>query len=226
MSRILLVEDDEHLVEGLAYNLERAGFDVVVARDGEEGLRLARERSPDLVLLDLMLPKRSGFEVLEELVGESAPFPIFVLSARGQEADKLRGFDLGAVDYLTKPFSVGELIARIRVRLQERSATSRFGLGSLRIDLDRFVIEGGRTTVHLTPTEAALLRELRREPGQPVAREALLQRVWNLGGGRTRTLDAHVARLRRKLEADPARPRFLRTVRGIGYVLDDAGGGG
>ncbi len=219
MKRILLVEDDQQLLEGLEYNLSRAGFEMLMARDGEEGLRMAQRDAPDLVLLDLMLPKRSGFEVLEELVSQGASYPIFLLSARSQEADKLRGFDLGAVDYLTKPFSVGELIARIRVRLQERSPAGRFGLGNLRIDLERFLVEGGGRTAHLTPTEVAILRELRRAPGHPVARETLLSKVWNLGCGMTRTLDAHIARLRKKIEEDPAAPVYLQTVRGVGYVL-------
>jgi DNA-binding response OmpR family regulator len=222
MSRILVIEDDPHLAEGLEYNLVRAGYEARIARTAAQGRSAALEWAPDLVLLDLMLPDQPGFELLRELVERGSPFPIFVLSARAQEADKLRGFDLGAVDYLTKPFSIGELLARIRVRLQERSNVDRFALGELRIDLGRFVIEGGKRAVHLTPTEVALLRELRREPGRPVAREALLARIWNLGGGMTRTLDAHIARLRRKLELDPASPRHLLTVRGIGYVLRTA----
>ena len=219
MNRILLIEDDPHLAEGLEYNLVRAGYGVRIARTAAAGRSAALEWPPDLVLLDLVLPDRPGFELLAELVERGVPFPIFVLSARAQEADKLRGFDLGAVDYLTKPFSVGELLARIRVRLQERASAERFTLGTLRVDLGRFVLEGGARPVHLTPTEVALLRELRRVPGRPVEREVLLARIWNLGGGTTRTLDAHVARLRRKLELDPAAPRHLQTVRGVGYVL-------
>ncbi len=219
MSRILLVEDDENLASGLQYNLERAGYEVVVAGDGEEGLRSMMSHTPDLVLLDLMLPRRSGFAVLEELGEKRIRVPVIILSARDQEVDKIRGFDLGAVDYVTKPFSLGELLARVRLRLAEHQSSPRFLLGERHVDLDRFVVRHGERELHLTQTEVALLRKLFEERDQAVPREALLQSIWNLGARSTRTLDTHMARLRKKIEANPASPVHLLTVHGVGYRL-------
>ncbi len=221
MPTILVVEDDRALAEGLAYNLERAGYRVLRAGGGAEGAALAKEARPDLVILDLMLPGLDGFGFLRSVRGGGDRVPVIVLSALDAETDKIRGLDLGADDYVTKPFGVGELLARIRTRLGEGGAGARsFRLGEGTVHLDRLAWVKGRVSTALTPTEAGILRELHRFPGVPVEREALLRALWGADPGGTRTLDTHVARLRRKIEKDPARPRHLVTVHGIGYRLD------
>ena len=221
MPTILLVEDDGTLAEGLAYNLDRAGYRVLRAADGPRGLALAAAEPPDLVVLDVMLPGLDGFAFLERLRGGGSRVPVIVLSALDAEADKIRGLDLGADDYLAKPFGVGELLARIRARLGDRgSGPASFRLGGGTVHLDRLVFERGRGSEPLTPTEASLLRELHRFAGAPVAREVLLRALWGVSAKETRTLDTHVARLRRKIERDAADPRHLVTVHGVGYRLD------
>lgn len=221
MPTILLVEDDRALSEGLAYNLGRAGYRVLRAADGTEGLRLAGAEPPDLVILDLMLPGVDGFGFLERIRRGGSRVPVIVLSALDEETDKIRGLDLGADDYVAKPFGVGELLARIRARLGEKgSGPKSFRLGEGTIHLDRLAFERGRRSVPLTPTEAAILRELHRFAGAPVPREEILRALWGTDPGATRTLDTHVARLRRKIEKDPARPRHLVTVHAVGYRLD------
>jgi len=218
---ILLVEDDRALADGLSYNLDRAGYRVLRAADGSAGLALARREPPELVVLDVMLPGLDGFAFLERLRGGGSRVPVIVLSALDAETDKIRGLDLGADDYLTKPFGVGELLARIRARLGERGAgPPSFRLGDGTAHLDRLVFERGGEEAALTPTEASLLRELHRFAGAPVAREVLLRALWGVSAGESRTLDTHVARLRRKIERDPSKPRHLVTVHGVGYRLD------
>jgi DNA-binding response OmpR family regulator len=218
---ILLVEDDRTLAEGLAYNLDRAGYRVVRAGDGPGGLALAESDPPDLVVLDVMLPGLDGFAFLERLRARGSRVPVIVLSALDAETDKVRGLDLGADDYLAKPFGVGELLARIRARLGDRgSGPASFRLGDAAVHLDRLEFERDGKRLPLTPKEASLLRELHRFAGAPVAREVLLRALWGVGPGATRTLDTHVARLRRKIERDPAEPRHLLTVHGVGYRLD------
>ncbi len=218
---ILLVEDDRAMAEGIEYNLGRAGYRVLRAADGAAGLRLAADARPDLVVLDLMLPGLDGFGFLERLRGGGARVPVLVLSALDSETDKIRGLDLGADDYVVKPFGVGELLARIRARLGDRGGGAKsFRLGEGTVDLDRLVFERGRKSVALTPTEASLLVELQRRSGAPARREDLLRAVWGAGPAETRTLDTHIARLRRKIEKDPARPRHLLTVHAVGYRLD------
>lgn len=220
--RILLVEDDAHLAAGLRYNLERAGYAVSHAATGPDGLARALEEDPDLVILDLMLPGLGGYDVLERLRPHSR-VPVIILSVQDQEVDKIRGFDAGADDYVSKPFAVGELLARIRARLRDRDEprdenTFLLGDGVVRLDAHRFERSGA--SVPLTPTEVEILRILLSSPGIPVARERLLREVWGTRGSRTRTLDTHVTRLRKKLEADASRPAHLVTVHGVGYRLD------
>ena len=231
--RILIVEDDVNLAAGLRYNLERDGYQVDVAIDGATGLASLEATRFDLVILDLMMPGMSGFEVLERLSAQSSTTPpVIILSARDEEVDKVRGFDLGAVDYVTKPFGVGELLARIRVRLDERGERGEpiqaaaagddlIQLGSARLDLARmtFTSPGTDEPTTLTPLEVEILRLLSEGYGAPVDRDALCRRIWGIGSGATRTLDAHIARLRKKVELDPAHPRFLVTVHGVGYKL-------
>jgi len=219
MTHILVVEDDASLATGLQYNLKKAGYDVTLAGDGETALDCIRRDPPHLIILDLMLPKQSGFDVLQELQQRQFSSPVMILSARGLDEDKVRGFDLGAADYVTKPFSLAELLARIRVRLAERLNSMRFKLGQAEVDLDRGSLYLQGRNQRLTQTEIALLRLLFRERGQTVPRERLLQSIWSLGSNSSRTLDTHMARLRKKVEPEPARPRFLLTVHGVGYCL-------
>lgn len=220
MARILLVEDDQSLATGLEYNLIRAGYEVEIAADGVTAIARAVAAPPDLMILDLMLPRKSGFDVLEELAERTARIPIVILSAKDEEVDKIRGFDLGAVDYVTKPFSLGELMARIKVRLSERKPPGeRFRVAVGIVDLARHQLETGDEVVTLTQTEVAILRKLRAEKGRLVTRDDLLRSIWNLGPRSTRALDTHIARLRKKLESDPGDPQHLRTVHGVGYRL-------
>ena len=213
MSRILLIEDDPGMARGLRYNLEAEGYEVDVAADGEQGLKAARAGGYDLLLLDIMLPRRSGFEVLKRLRADGNETPVIVLTARGAEVDKIAGLKLGADDYVTKPFSLGELLARIGARLR-RAAPDVF------VDLKSLQVERGTRRARLTPTEAEILRYLVRREGEAVPREDMLQELWGVShAAETRTLDNHVARLRRKLEADPKSPTVLLTVPGIGYRL-------
>ncbi len=225
-AQVLVVEDEDSMRAGLEYALAREGYQVALARDGDEALRRIEAASFDLVLLDLMLPRRSGFEVLKRLREAGREVPVIVLTARGQEADKVRGFDLGADDYVTKPFGLAELLARVRARLRRREPEpeplpERFSLGRTLVDLARLEVRCGKRVEPLTTKEAEMLRLLYRERGRPVARGRFLEEIW--GDERfptTRTVDQHVARLRKKLEADPAHPCHLRTVFGYGYRLD------
>ena len=224
--RILVVEDEESMVAGLEYALEREGYEVLIAGDGEAALTSLRATAPDLVLLDVMLPRRSGFDVLATLRREGRRVPVILLTAKGQEIDKVHGFDLGADDYVTKPFSLAELLARIRARLRRRAAEAEgvpdsFELGGARIDLRAMAVVRGGTSTPLSLREVDMLNLLWRERGRPVTRERFLDEVW--GQERfptTRTVDQHVAKLRQKVEADPSSPRHILTAFGIGYRLE------
>ncbi len=222
---ILVIEDDRSLRDGLVMNFQLRGYQVIAARDGEEGMRLAFDGHPDVIVLDLMLPVFSGFEILQELRTRGVETPVLILSARGQMDDKLNGFHLGADDYVTKPFQLPELIARVEGILRRlkksRSAQAAITFGAVVIDLaERKVKREGRD-VSLLAKEFDLLCLLARNPGQPLSRETILDRVWGWGfEGTTRTVDNYILALRQKLEADPARPRHIKTVRQIGYKLD------
>ncbi len=214
MSRILMVEDDEGMARGLAYNLEAEGYRVTVAADGEEGLKEVRAGGYDLILLDVMLPKRSGFEVLKRIRADGVDTPVLMLTARAEEVDRIAGLKLGADDYITKPFSLGELLARIEARLRNRPPGVVFDAQSLRI-------RNGSRSARLTPTEADLLKYLLAREGDVVPRGDLLRDLWGVESStETRTLDNHVARLRRKLETDPEAPRILQTVHSVGYRIE------
>jgi DNA-binding response OmpR family regulator len=211
VTRILLVEDDPGMARGLAYNLESEGYAVVVARDGAKGLAEARKGGFDLVLLDVMLPERSGFEVLQRLRADGVETPVILLTARGAEMDRIAGLKLGADDYVSKPFSLGELLARIGARLR------RVAPGVV-VDLRALTVARGAATQRLTPTEAEIVRYLAAREGEAVAREAILRDLWGVAhAAETRTLDNHIARIRRKLETDPSAPAVLLTVPGVGY---------
>ncbi len=213
MNRILLVEDDPAMAKGLAFNLAQEGYDVVVASDGEEGLRAARAGGFDLVLLDLVLPKRSGFDVLKRLRADGNGTPVIVLTARGAEEDKVKGLKLGADDYVTKPFGLRELLARVEARLRGARA-------EVNVDLAALTVKRGTRRARLTPTEADILRFLLARPDVAVKREEMLKALWGVtSAAETRTLDNHIARLRKKIEEDGGNPTVLLTVPAIGYRL-------
>jgi len=229
MSTVLVVEDDSSILEAVAFNLERDGHAVLRAADGVAGLELARAERPDLVVLDVMLPRMSGLDVCRILRAEQ-PVPILMLTARDQEADKIQGLDLGADDHITKPFSMRELRARVASALR-RDQLSRSVVGTTEGDQpDR--VEGGDIVldvvshevtvrgelVSLRPREFSLLEYLMRHPGQALSREMILETVWGYSYvGETRTVDVHIRWLREKVEADPANPEHIQTVRSIGY---------
>lgn len=222
---ILLVEDEEALVTLLRYNLEKEKYRMVHAGDGEEALVLAREETPDLILLDWMLPLMSGLEVCRQLrrAPETRDTPVILLTARGEEADKIRGLDSGADDYITKPFSPAELIARIKAvlrRAQPSFSSEMLEFEDLIMDIPAYKAFRNGREVHLGPTEFRLLRYLMEHPGRVFSREQLLDAVW----GRDvyvepRTVDVHIRRLRKVLNG-PEEPDLIRTVRSAGYALD------
>ena len=226
-SKVLIVEDDADAVKLVELYLRRDGHKVLTALDGAEGLRLARETKPDLVVLDLMLPGMNGFEVCRALRGES-DVAVVMLTARVEEQDRLAGLDLGADDYVTKPFSPRELAARVRAVLR-RTARETVELepaeleyGDIRVDLDRRDVHVKGTEVHLTPTEFRLLAMMVREPGRTFTRGQIIDRVFGFDfDGFDRTVDAHVANLRRKLEAG-GDVQYVHTIYGIGYRFGDA----
>ena len=220
---VLLVDDEATLVATLRYNLEREGYRVVTASDGDKALTVARQERPDLVLLDLMLPGIDGFEVCRILRRETS-VPILMLTARAGEVDKVVGLELGADDYVTKPFSTRELLARVRALLRRTTSGSDEEVivsGDLRIDLKRREALLGDTALELKPKEMELLIYLMRHRGRAFTREQLLREVWGYDFyGDSRTVDVHVSWLRQKIESAPGKPTRLLTVRGVGYRFD------
>ena len=223
-ARILLVEDNADLAFGLQTNLDVEGYTVRVAKSGPEGLQAVRDFRPDLVVLDLMLPDMDGIEVLRRIRRSGDRTPVLVLTARGEEVDKVLGLRLGADDYVTKPFGLMELLARIEALLR-RSGTApqraQLRFGAIEIDVDSRVVRRAGVPVELAPKEFALLLALHRHRGAAVSRVDLLAEVWGHSSAIvSRTVDTHVAELRRKLEANPARPTMIVTVPRVGYRLD------
>ena len=224
MSRLLVIEDNADLAYGLRNNLEIEGYEVEVAGDGARGLERVRAARPDLVILDLMLPELDGFRVLRAMRAEALAMPVLILTARGEESDKVRGLKLGADDYVTKPFGLLELLARVEALLRRnapalpRPRAEQFG----EVEIDRAtrnVLRSG-LAVDLAPKEYDLLLALFDRDGAVVSRLELMRRVWGYSDAVvTRTIDTHVAELRRKLEDDPAKPRYILTVRKVGYRL-------
>jgi DNA-binding response OmpR family regulator len=218
---ILLVEDDPSILRGLQMNLQLEGFTVIAARDGEEGLRFFRQHRPALIVLDLMLPRVDGMGVIRELRAEDAETPIVVLSAKSQEGDKVLALSTGADDYVSKPFGVAELVARIRANLRRtrrRSVESKTAFGDVTLDIQgrRILVRGEE--VESTAREFDLLRFLVEHPGVVFTREQLMAQVWGPDHfGTVRTVDNFVARLRQKVEEDPDNPSHIETVRGVGY---------
>jgi DNA-binding response OmpR family regulator len=225
MSRVLIIEDELPMRTALKDCLESEGHRVLTAADGEAGLKRAIEEKPDLVLLDIMMPRLDGGAVCESLRRSGSAAPVLMLTAKGQVQDRVAGLDAGADDYLVKPFSTEELLARVRALLRRTQRQSRVAatltLGALRIDLVKQTAARGRQPLHLTAKEFAMLRLLAETPGEPISRERFLDVVWGYGSfPTTRTVDNHVASLRAKLEADPERPRWIKTVHGVGYKLE------
>lgn len=228
MKKILVVEDDRTLLEVLGYNLTKEGYEVVTATDGVEAVETARREKPDLVILDIMLPKLNGFEVCRFL-RQRMTVPILLLTAKVEEVDKVVGLELGADDYVTKPFSLRELLARVRAMLRRAEMVQQetisgvkafpaIKIGNLEIDFARHQVTLDSSVLNLTPREFDLLGFLMRNQGQVFTREQLLEKVWGSDyEGDSRTVDVHIRWLRGKMEEDPAHPRYLMTVRGTGY---------
>jgi DNA-binding response OmpR family regulator len=223
VSRILVVDDEPNLRHTLTYTLQQEGFETIAASDGEQGLALARSLAPDLVILDVMLPKMDGFEVCRRLRRESA-VPVLMLTARDAEIDKVVGLEIGADDYLAKPFSMRELVARIKAMLRRAAKTPEalagapLELAGLTVDPPRHRVTVDGAEVTLKPKEFDLLSYLARHPGQVFSREQLLAAVWGMDyAGDSRTVDTHVKTLRDKLGDRADAPRWIETLRGVGY---------
>lgn len=226
MKRILIIEDDLAILRGLRDNLEYDKYEVLTAADGEQGYCLIQEKKPDLIILDLMLPKMSGYELCRKVREEGLTTPILMLTARGEEVDRVLGLDLGADDYVTKPFSVPELLARVRaiLRRMQRSKTgplpNELRFGKVVIDFKRFEARKADKILNMSRKEFGILRLLAARVGEVVTRDELLDEVWGYEQyPTTRTVDNHIALLRSKLEEDPSKPHHLLTVHGVGYKL-------
>lgn len=223
--KILIIEDEPHIVLGLTDALEFEGFHVVSANKGKDGLNLAKQEKPDAILLDLMLPDTNGFKVCEDLRRWDAFVPIIMLTARGQEIDKIRGLDAGADDYVTKPFSVGELIARLRAIFRRAARPSEatpevFSIGQVKVNVTTHTVARGSRMNQLSFYEVELLRLLYERIGQPVSREEILQKIWGVEAGPSnRTVDNFIVKLRKKIEKSPEKPEHILTVYGYGYKL-------
>lgn len=222
MKKILIIEDEKDMVTGLRFNLEARDFAVVAAYDGETGYQKALSEKPDLVILDIMLPKLNGFEVCKRLKKELPGLPVIMLTAKSQEAEIVTGLELGADDYITKPFSILELLARVNAVLrrnnsgQEEPEIHRFG--NLEINLKKYEARKNGIPLQLSPREYELLRCFIERKGEIVSREEILNRVWRYDSfPNTRTIDAHIAKLRSKVEDNPEDPKLIITIHGIGY---------
>jgi len=225
MSRILIIEDEAPMRTALADVLAGEGYRVLAADDGEGGLKRALDEKPDLILLDIMMPKLDGYQVCAELRRLGLAAPVLMLTAKGQIEDRVTGLDAGADDYLVKPFSTEELLARVRAllrRVEKQTRTpAKLKLGEIEIDLARQTATRGRKQIHLTAKEFSMLRLLAEAEGEPVTREKFLDVVWGYAAfPTTRTVDNHVASLRAKLEKNPDAPRWIKTVHGVGYRLE------
>jgi two-component system response regulator VicR len=229
---ILIVEDEKNIVDILNFNLIRENYTTMEAYDGQVGLQLALEHDPDLILLDLMLPRMNGFDVCRAIRDAGRTIPIIMLTAREEEADKVLGLEIGADDYITKPFSMRELLARVKANIRRSvmaepgtvsapDTGKRLDFGRLVIDLDLLTVYKDGRELELTQREFELIRFLAGNPGKAYSREALMENVWNYDGyvGDVRAVDVAVRRLREKLEDDPAEPKFIMTRRGLGYLF-------
>lgn len=223
MIRILVVEDEPDMATGLKDNLEFEGYSVEIAPDGEIGLKLARANPYDLILLDIMLPKISGFDLCKALRNDDIRTPVIMLTAKGQEIDKVLGLELGADDYITKPFGLRELSARIKAVLRRSNQASPEDgsivvMGNLKIDFDHYLAEGPEGSVELTHKELEILKHFHTHESETVSRDDLLNKVWGYEVFPvSRTVDNFILNLRKKLESDPSHPKHILTVHGIGY---------
>jgi DNA-binding response OmpR family regulator len=222
MKKILIVEDEKDMVTGLKFNLEARDYAVIVAYDGEEGYQKALNEQPDLVILDLMLPKLNGYEVCKRLKKEVPDLPIIMLTAKSQEAEIVTGLELGADDYITKPFSVLELLARIKALLRRIKSGSEIPevhrFGNLEINFKKYEARKKGKPIKLSPREYELLKCFIEREGEIVSRDELLNQVWGYDSfPDTRTIDAHIAKLRSKIEDNPAEPKLIVTIHGTGY---------
>lgn len=222
METILLVEDDPAILLGLKKNLRYHGYDVMVATDGAQGLEIAIDKKPDVILLDVMLPTMSGFEICKTLKRNEIETPVIILSAKDQEIDKIMGLDLGADDYITKPFAIGELVARINAVLRRKRRYDKkietYEFGHVVVDFTGRSVEVGEKTVDLSPREFDLLAFFIKHAGQVLERQQILNRVWGFDYyGTARTIDNFVTKLRQKIEERPDKPTHFLTVRGVGY---------
>jgi two-component system alkaline phosphatase synthesis response regulator PhoP len=225
--KILIIEDEADLVKGLKLNLADEGYEVDWASDGREGLRRALEEAPDLVILDIMLPGMNGLEVCRELRQKKANIPVIMLTAKGEEVDKVVGLEIGADDYITKPFSVRELLARIkahlrREKMEPRNVPKTFAFGDVEVDFVHFKVRRAGREFDLTSLEVDILKYLVAHKGEVVSREALLDKIWGYEKfPTTRTIDNHILKLRKKIEEDPSRPRHIFSIYGEGYRFTD-----
>ena len=230
---VLIIEDEKNIVDILRFNLQREGYQTSEAYDGEDGLNKARTEDPDLILLDVMLPKMNGFDVCRTLRAGGSSVPVIILTAREEEADKVFGLEIGADDYITKPFSMRELLARAkanirRVAMSPAVPAAQSGLGTIKagrvnIDRDRATVFKDGLPLELSQREYDLICFLAAQPGKVFSREALMEHVWNYEGyvGDVRAVDVAIRRLREKIEDDPANPEFIRTKRGMGYLFGE-----
>ncbi len=229
---ILIIDDEETIVTMLSVNLKKEGYKTLEAYNGEDGVEMALKEKPDLILLDIMLPKMDGFSVCKK-IRQTLNVPILILSAKEEEIDKILGLELGADDYITKPFSIRELVARVKANLRKAEITAKpetvvseendknkIKVGELTLDLDRFEVRARGEVVDLTLREFEVLKYLATQPGQVVTREVLLEKVWGYEYyGDIRTVDVTVRRIREKIERDTSNPRILITKRGVGYYI-------
>jgi len=222
LQRVLIIEDEPDMVLGLKDNFEYEGYDVVVARDGKEGISRALADKPDLILLDIMLPKISGLDVCRQLRTSGVDTPVIMLTARGQEIDKVIGLETGADDYVTKPFSIKELLARVRAHLRRASKRvaeiETYAFGEIHLDFRKYQATKEGQPIELSPREFELLKYFIQHHGETITRDQLLDDVWGYDNYPfTRTIDNHIAKLRQKIEQIPAEPRYIITVHRVGY---------
>ncbi len=226
MKRILIIEDDVSILSGLKDVLTFKSFEVLTAEDGETGYAATVEEKPDLIILDIMIPKMDGFTLCRRLRIEGNTTPILMLTARGEEPDKIHGLDIGADDYVTKPFSLPELLARVRALLRrtpertDKSPPDSLNIGEVSLNFKKYEARKGDAVINMSPKEFGILEYLAKRVGEVVSRDELLDEVWGYDlYPTTRTVDNHVAQLRAKIEKNPAEPRYLITVHGVGYKL-------
>lgn len=221
--KILIIEDEEDLVKGLKLNLAGEGYDVAWAYDGQEGIRKALEERPDLIILDIMLPKMDGLEVCREIRQKNMNIPIIMLTAKGEEVDKVVGLEVGADDYITKPFSIRELLSRVKAHLRRekrevKKIPEAYSFGDVEVDFSHFKVRRKGKEVDLTSLEVEILKYFVAHRGEVVTREALLDKIWGYERfPTTRTIDNHILKLRKKIEEDPAHPKYIFSVYGAGY---------